>query len=41
MSIAITLMYASVFALVLSFRAGVLRGKFGASILFGSPEEKV
>lgn len=40
MSIPITLMYASVFALfalVLSFRAGTYRGKAGISVLFGSP----
>ena len=36
----ITLLYASllaIFALVLSFRAGVFRGKAGASILYGEP----
>jgi len=40
MSIPITLMYASVFALfalVLSFRAGSYRGKSGVSVLFGEP----
>ena len=40
MSIPITLMYASVFALfalVLSFRAGSFRGKTGVSVLFGDP----
>lgn len=40
MSIPITLMYASVFALfalVLSFRAGSFRGKAGVSVLFGEP----
>lgn len=40
MSIPITLLYASVFAvfaLVLSFRAGSFRGKTGVSVLFGSP----
>ena len=42
MSIPITLMYASVFALfalVLSFRAGSYRGKAGASILYGDPTD--
>lgn len=40
MNIPITLFYASVFAifaLVLSFRAGSLRGKAGISVLFGEP----
>ena len=40
MSIPVTLMYASFFALfglVLSFRAGSARGKAGASILYGDP----
>ena len=40
MSIPITLMYASVFALfalALSFRAGSFRGKAGVSVLFGDP----
>lgn len=40
MQMPITLMYASIFAifaLVLSFRAGSLRGKSGVSILFGEP----
>ena len=41
MSVPITLMYASVFAifaLVLSFRAGSFRGKTGISVLFGEPQ---
>ncbi|MDH3747302.1 MAG: MAPEG family protein [Gammaproteobacteria bacterium] len=41
MSIPITLMYASVFALfalVLSFRAGSFRGKTGISVLHGEPQ---
>ena len=40
MSIAITLMYASFFALFamfLSFRAGGFRGKAGVSVLYGEP----
>ena len=40
MSMPITLMYASIFALfalVLSFRAGSFRGKSGISVLFGDP----
>ncbi len=40
MSMPITLMYASVFALfafVLSFRAGGFRGKSGISVLYGDP----
>ena len=40
MSIPISLTYASifaVFALILSFRAGSLRGKTGISVLFGDP----
>ena len=40
MSIPVTLFYASffaLFALVLSFRAGSLRGKSGVSILYGEP----
>ncbi len=40
MSMPITLMYASVFALfalVLSFRAGSFRGKSGISVLHGEP----
>lgn len=40
MSIPITLMYASIFALfalVLSFRAGTFRGKAGVSVLYGDP----
>lgn len=42
MSIPITLLYASVFALfamVLSFRAGSFRGKSGVSVLYGSPPD--
>ena len=41
MNIPITLTYASIFAifaLVLSFRAGSYRGKAGASILYGEPQ---
>lgn len=41
MSIPVTLMYASifaVFALVLSFRAGSFRGKAGVSVLYGEPK---
>lgn len=40
MSIPISLMYASIFALfglVLSFRAGAFRGKTGVSVLYGDP----
>lgn len=42
MSMPVTLMYASffaLFALVLSFRAGSYRGKIGISVLHGSPED--
>lgn len=41
MSMPITLMYASIFALfglVLSFRAGSFRGKSGISVLYGEPQ---
>ena len=41
MSMPITLMYASVFALfalVLSFKAGSFRGSTGISVLFGAPD---
>ena len=40
MQVPITLLYASIFAifaLVLSFRAGSLRGKAGISVLYGDP----
>lgn len=40
MSVPITLMYASIFALfalVLSFRAGSFRGKTGISVMYGEP----
>lgn len=40
MQLPITLLYASIFALfalVLSFRAGLYRGKTGVSVLFGQP----
>jgi len=44
MSIAITMMYASFFALFamfLSFRAGGFRGKTGVSVLYGEPPNMV
>jgi len=37
MQIPITLMYVSIFALFLSFKAGSFRSKTGLSVLFGEP----